>query len=121
MEDISEIIENLSQVREKNFVTSIDYTLTALLNSKYYSKIDRIIVYGSFARGDYKADSDIDLIVLTNERLQPEDIRKIRSLIDEKTYLLPEVDLKFYQQHDKMDRIFSEEVKKDGVVLWKRK
>jgi predicted nucleotidyltransferase len=29
--------------------------------------VDKIILYGSFARGDYRDDSDIDLIVISDD------------------------------------------------------
>jgi predicted nucleotidyltransferase len=35
------------------------------LKAKYGDRIERIILFGSVARGDYREDSDIDLIVVT--------------------------------------------------------
>jgi len=37
------------------------------LKAKYGERIERIILFGSVARGDYGEDSDVDLIVMTPE------------------------------------------------------
>ncbi len=35
------------------------------IKAKYGDRIDRIILFGSVARGDYREDSDVDLLVVT--------------------------------------------------------
>ena len=37
------------------------------LKAKYGERIERIILFGSVARGDYREDSDVDLVVVTPE------------------------------------------------------
>jgi len=37
------------------------------LKVKYGERIERIILFGSVARGDYREDSDVDLIVVARE------------------------------------------------------
>ena len=37
------------------------------LKGKYGDRIERIILFGSVARGDYREDSDVDLLVVTPE------------------------------------------------------
>ena len=39
-------------------------------------KLTKIIVYGSYARGDYREDSDVDIMILT--KLSEEEIRAIK-------------------------------------------
>ncbi len=36
---------------------------------KYGVKVDRIILFGSRARGDYREDSDWDILIVTEEKL----------------------------------------------------
>lgn len=43
------------------------------------NKLTRVILYGSYARGDYKENSDIDVMVLTT--LTDEEIEKIETSI----------------------------------------
>ena len=37
------------------------------LKAVFHEKLDRIILYGSYARGDYNDESDIDIIVLIQD------------------------------------------------------
>ena len=43
------------------------------------SNLSRLIVYGSYARGDYKENSDIDVMILTP--LSKEEIEKVENQI----------------------------------------
>ena len=47
---------------------------------RYGDKIREIILYGSYARGEASKDSDIDLLVLIDDTINPSDVR--RSLSD---------------------------------------
>ncbi len=47
------------------------------------NRIKKIILYGSYARGDYNKSSDIDIMILTD--LKPEEISKYSLLIWEKS------------------------------------
>lgn len=46
------------------------------LLKQYSNKIKQIILYGSYARGDFTKDSDIDLLVLVDKTLDPWQVRK---------------------------------------------
>ena len=50
------------------------------LIERYGDKIKEIILYGSHARGEATKDSDIDLLVLIDDSINPSDVR--RSLSD---------------------------------------
>ena len=43
------------------------------------SKLKKVILYGSYARGDYKADSDIDIMILTT--FTDEEIENVENVI----------------------------------------
>ncbi len=45
------------------------------------NKIKRIILYGSYARGDYNPSSDVDIMILTN--MTNEEIEEIREIISD--------------------------------------
>ena len=45
------------------------------------SRLRKIILYGSYARGDYNEDSDIDIMVLAD--IEEEDMRVFRDLANE--------------------------------------
>ena len=48
-----------------------------LLNNRF----KKAILYGSYARGDYKKNSDVDIMILTD--LNSEEIEKFRDLISD--------------------------------------
>jgi len=65
----------------------MDKRITPLVNQvkshlieRYGDKIKEIILYGSHARGEATKDSDIDLLVLIDDSIDPSDVR--RSLSD---------------------------------------
>ena len=87
-------------------------------------KLDKVVLYGSYARGDYNSESDIDILVLAD--IPIEDRWKTRMQISKLTY---DLDLEhdvlvslhvvdrttFYQYAD--DLPFYINVLKDGVEL----
>lgn len=68
MEDIRDIILDFS------------YQVRAILGNK----LTKIILYGSYARGDYKENSDIDIMILTI--LNENEIEKIEETIFDLTF-----------------------------------
>ena len=57
----------------------IIYKFAVLLKQILGDKLTKVILYGSYARGDYNENSDIDIMVLTS--LEDMDIEKIESKI----------------------------------------
>ena len=58
--------------RIKNLINRIK----ALLAKTYGQKIRKVILYGSYVRGQATRDSDIDILVLVDESLNPSEIRE---------------------------------------------
>ena len=59
---------------------------------KIYGKhLQSVILYGSYARGDFTKDSDVDIMILLN--LSDEEIKEYRHQLSEYTY-------DFYMTHD---------------------
>lgn len=81
---------------------------------KKYSQIEKVILYGSRAKGNFRNGSDIDL-VLVGEKLTLSDQFKIETELDD--LLLPyKIDLVLYQQIDNRDLI--EHIDRVGVVFF---
>lgn len=59
----------------------------AALQTLYGERLNGVILYGSYARGDYNEESDIDLMVLLNDE-QVDTYREIRRMIDLETKFL---------------------------------
>lgn len=88
-------------------------------------KLNRIVLYGSYARGDFTSESDIDVMILID--CKHEDLPKYRrmvSIIASEISLDDDVELSLvlediYTYEKWLDAlVFYQNVKKDGVVLY---
>ena len=96
------------------------------VNKKLGNRVKKIILYGSYARGDFNKSSDIDIMILTN--LSDDEICEYRSIISDIAYdieydndfnitlspLLKNID-KYNYWLEAMP--FYNNVQKEGVVL----
>lgn len=89
-------------------------------------RVKRIILYGSYARGDYNKDSDIDIMILTD--LNFEEIEKYRDKISDIAYDIEEDNdfnitlsplVKNIDNYNKRINVipFYMNVQRDGVIL----
>ena len=72
---MKKIPENINKVISE-FITAI--------NNKFGDRIKKIILYGSYARGDFNTSSDIDIMILTD--FTDDEIVKYRSEIVQLAY-----------------------------------
>ena len=92
----------------------------AHLHERYGEGIKRVILYGSHARGEATKDSDVDVLVLVDQSLNPSEVRASLSdllydmLLDEgelvSVAVIPE---DFFESHSFP---FMLNVKKEGVT-----
>ena len=101
-----------------------DHILQLIKNSVKTTAHDAtLILYGSYARGDYREDSDIDILVLLNkDKVTLEDRMKIHSPVNHiewDTGIL--ISLFFYPRKawetPQMVTEFYENVNREGIVL----
>lgn len=84
---------------------------------KKHPTIDKVILYGSRAKGNYKNSSDIDLTMMTSER-DLSFLFKIENEIDD--LLLPyKVDLSIYSLLDNEN--LKDHIQRAGVVFYAHK
>lgn len=81
--------------------------------SKKHKYIDKIILFGSRARGDNSLKSDIDLGVYSNNS-----IAEFKAEIEEKVSTLLEFD--FSHMNNVEDKFFIEQVEKEGVIIYEK-
>ncbi|MDY4968669.1 MAG: nucleotidyltransferase domain-containing protein [Lachnospiraceae bacterium] len=62
-----------------NFIRSIVYTFSFQLRKLLGDKLSKVIIYGSYARGDYHRYSDVDVMILV--KMSEEEIKNIENLI----------------------------------------
>ena len=79
--------------------------------------ITEAVLFGSYARCDYKAGSDVDILFLTTCELDREIRGDIASFFEENN-----ADAVFYVKNDFIgsDCMLSTQIKKDGVLLWRK-
>ena len=92
----------------------------ALLMKMYGERIKKVILYGSYVRGEATKDSDIDVLVLVDESLNPFEVRESLSdlLFD---ILLEEgelVSVMAIPEHlfEHYDSPFMLNVRKEGII-----
>ena len=74
-------------------------------------KLTKIILYGSYARGDYKENSDIDIMILTT--LTDEEIRRIKTDTDINVIVKNEEHFNYW-----LGALpFYDNVQREGIVL----
>ncbi|MFK8262714.1 nucleotidyltransferase domain-containing protein [Capnocytophaga canimorsus] len=80
-----------------------------------FENIEKVIVYGSRAKGNFRYNSDIDLSIIGE--VSYDDLLKIEFLIDE--LLLPyKVDLSVFNKIDNSD--LKTHIERVGIVLYKK-
>ncbi|MGN0247251.1 MAG: nucleotidyltransferase domain-containing protein [Lachnospiraceae bacterium] len=62
-----------------NSIRNIVYTFSFQLRKLLGDKLSKIIVYGSYARGDYHQYSDVDVMILV--KMSEEEIKQIENTI----------------------------------------
>jgi len=91
--------------------------------------ITKIILFGSLTSGEFHTDSDIDLIVVTNDDYMPKSYKektevylKVSSALTEINGKIP-IDLivytkPMYNKFNKLGSLFSKEISQKGIVLY---
>ena len=104
---------------EKNILDRLTAVFSAV------SDINQIVVFGSRSRGDSNDGSDLDVLVLVNER-DSIALRSIQSLkakalndIEDFSYVnvFPVRESEFYSSPN----TFHQRVQKEGITIWSRK
>jgi len=94
--------------------------LSKKVKEKFGDKVDRIILFGSHARGDYGNDSDVYLLLIVNDEGIEYELRKfIYSFIPQLNRLISVkvISTKDYKRLKEMKLSFIRSVEKEGVVI----
>ncbi len=91
------------------------------ITEHYRDKLAYLVLYGSYARGDFNAKSDIDLLVVLND-MQSE-MKEIETLAEIKTDIL--LDSEIYistnpvsaETIEKSDFLFYKNIRNEGIRL----
>ena len=110
------------KAREKKAVNEF----VSLLAQKMSRQVRELVLFGSRARGNYRRDSDIDVLVLVNrETLKNwEKIQSLSALVSLKFDVVLSaivMDAKRYKIHSELGTLLFRNISRDGIRLWKRK
>ena len=91
------------------------------LRTQFSNYVTAIYCYGSYARGEQKFWSDVDVLVKVSDDTSPRIMRQMRAEVIPEQYDLPEVDLKFSSGEEfSTSYRFNENIKKEGKLIWKK-
>jgi predicted nucleotidyltransferase len=93
---------------------AVQQILTVL---KKYEQVDRAILYGSRAKGNYKNGSDIDLTLCGNEKLTLNIVYRILEDIDD-LFLPYKIDLSIYRELQ--DPNIIEHIQRVGILFYEK-
>jgi excisionase family DNA binding protein len=100
------------------------YEMCAKLSEAYGSTLDKIVLYGSYARGEEEKESDVDIAVLLKDgNTEAMHDRMLDIVVDYEldlgvTLSVVPIEYDNYQKW-KNTLPFYKNVEKDGIILWK--
>ncbi len=101
------------------------YDLRDHLLSRLPGVIQRILVYGSHARGEAGEDSDVDVLVVVDERLPSivEEARATRYEVMERHHYHPLISLllltdKDWQELSRRSAGLKHNIEREGITIW---
>lgn len=83
-----------------------------------YKEIDRAIIFGSRAKGNYKNGSDVD-IALIGEKVSFEIVSNVSSILNEETNMPYKFDIIDYNSITNLD--FKEHIDRVGMIIFQQK
>lgn len=115
-----------SFVRGVLIMTANDKTVKTLVDAMVETGLVRdIFLFGSYARGDYNADSDIDFCVLVDDDARIKSVHDMTVMLHDKIWDIkkPPVDLLVYQSKNFFYRAdcpvtFEHQILKEGIQLY---
>ncbi len=111
--------------RDDRLLTSeIETELVNGLIDVFESSISEIILYGSVARGEDEAESDVDVAIILTESMSDDYRKRFLSFVSrldikyEKIFSVVDID---QEQYTKWNKVlpFYKNIKEEGIVLWK--
>mgnify|MGYP002358890171 CR=1 FL=1 len=90
----------------------------------YKDRLDKIILYGSYARGDFNNDSDIDiLVILNNDVNKSKEINNMMDIITDLNLdyntLISVIPISKYE-YDNINSPLLINIRREGIVAWMR-
>lgn len=106
---------------KKQEIVNIAKELKEQFSLIYKRRLSKLILFGSQARGDATPDSDIDILVVLKNEINPvQEIKRNSSLISEMCLKYDALINCFYMselEFNQKDSLLIKNIKKDGILL----
>ena len=107
-------------------LNAVNRDVIAIMLRHYGDRLTQIVLFGSYARGDFNEDSDVDYLVLLDEENVSSFKEVATTVVDRNAYYLEtfiniSAVVVSYNQFLTSNRIFYREVKKDGICIYERR
>lgn len=108
------------QLMDTNALNELVEGILAIFNTQ----VIRIVLYGSYARGNNTSESDVDVALLLNGNLNESTEDKLSDLVVDlnlkydKVFSVIDIDYAVFKKWEKVTP-FYKNVNKEGIVLWK--
>jgi uncharacterized protein len=103
-------------------IESISKVFIEKMKNRYGEKLSKVILYGSYARGEQHEESDIDFMVILNDsKLQPEKVGIVGQLITEikeQFNVIISILPVTIDRYMSSDRLFYKNVRREGIVIY---
>lgn len=96
-----------------------------IIQQIYGARLAKVILYGSYARGDFHAESDIDfLVVLKDSYIKPfQELRKMNEYLYDlqlKYEMIISHQPTTLQHYEQTDTLFYRTIRKEGIEIYSR-
>lgn len=106
---------------QKRHEIALNYAVSEIVKWQYAKSITEIYLYGSYARGEQRYDSDVDIYVICSQNVPVTALRDLKIAVMPEDYSLPEVEVKFgFRPLEEETDFFHANIRKDGILLWKK-
>ena len=101
---------------------AVTFALKQLLEKKYGERLAKVILFGSYARGEQRPDSDLDFMILLkddtiNRYVEIKNIAAEVAALELKYQIPLSTHFRTHQKFNSTNNMFFNNVKKDGIVL----
>ena len=114
------------EFNKKRSALSLKKACVLIENSMLEPFVERLILYGSTARGEQTYNSDIDLLLVLTKTKELQNYKKyiymLKSELTSMDQNLPDVDLNIVIGNDweKNEDLYYQDIRKDGIDIWKK-
>lgn len=115
-----------AEIKMSRHEKALEYAVRVIRNSPLADYVKGLYLYGSYARGDYKYSSDIDLFLVLEEaaREYHSEIMELKSdVTDAEDFDGVDVDLKvtFGNAWKESSQFYHRNIRRDGKNIWMKR